>query len=128
MPGIRRILTLVLVLLIVTATGIIAVNALETSEKSEVSASETEIVVFVRQDGLTQPYIYLWNSLPTNSAMSKSYPGEKMTKSGKWFRYSIKGVTKVNALRRRKAVFARVQADSASGRAWTVVVFKRQMD
>ena len=30
MPGIRRILTLVLVLLIVTATGIIAVNALET--------------------------------------------------------------------------------------------------
>ena len=124
MTGIRRILTLVLVLLIVTATGIIAVNALETSEKSEVSASETEIVVFVRQDGLTQPYIYLWNSLPTNSAMSKSYPGEKMTKSGKWFRYSIKGVTK----RRRKAVFARVQADSASGRAWTVVVFKRQMD
>nr|MBQ4172194.1 starch-binding protein [Ruminococcus sp.] len=98
MTGIRRILTLVLVLLIVTATGIIAVNALETSEKSEVSASETEIVVFVRQDGLTQPYIYLWNSLPTNSAMSKSYPGEKMTKSGKWFRYSIKGVTKVNAL------------------------------
>ena len=82
MTGIRRILTLVLVLLIVTATGIIAVNALETSEKSEVSASETEIVVFVRQDGLTQPYIYLWNSLPTNSAMSKSYPGEKMTKSG----------------------------------------------
>ena len=98
MTGIRRILTLVLVLLIVTATGIIAVNALETSEKSEVSASETEIVVFVRQDGLTQPYIYLWNSLPTNSAMSKSYPGEKMTKSGKWFRYSIKGATKVNAL------------------------------
>ncbi len=30
MSGIRRILTLVLVLLIVTATGIIAVNALET--------------------------------------------------------------------------------------------------
>ena len=98
MTGIKRVIALMFVLLIVTATGIITANALETSEKSGVSLSETEIIVYARQDGLEQPYIYLWNSLPTNSAMSKSYPGEKMTESGKWFTYSIKGVIKVNAL------------------------------
>ena len=30
--------------------------------------------------------------------MSQSYPGEKMTASGKWFNYTVTGVTKVNAL------------------------------
>lgn len=35
---------------------------------------------------------------PTNSAMSKSYPGEKMTKGDKWYNYHVADVTKVNAI------------------------------
>ena len=57
-----------------------------------------KIVIHANQDGVNEPYIYLWNSLPTNSAMSKSYPGEKMTKSGEWYDYTVSNVTKVNAL------------------------------
>ena len=98
MTGIKRILVSMLVLLTVLATGIITVNAAKTSDSSEVFASKTAIVVYVRQDGLTQPYVYLWNSLPTNSAMSEAYPGEKMNASGEWFRYVIRDVTKVNAI------------------------------
>lgn len=98
MTSIKRFLALVLALLIVAATGIISVNAVQIPEESGVSASATQIVVHARQDGVTQPYIYLWNSLPTNSAMSKSYPGEKMISSGDWFNYTVKDVTKVNAL------------------------------
>ena len=61
-------------------------------------AETTGITIHVRHKDLTQPYIYLWNSLPTNSAMSKSYPGEKMTSANGWFNYYVADVTKVNAI------------------------------
>ena len=98
MTRFKKIAALVLVLMIIITAGIVSVNAAQTSEDTEVSAASTEIVIHARQDGLSQPYIYLWNSLPTNSAMSKFYPGEKMTASGEWFNYTIKDITKVNAL------------------------------
>ncbi|MBR1482780.1 MAG: starch-binding protein [Ruminococcus sp.] len=98
MTGMKRILALVIVLLMVVTAQMISATAVETPDDPGVSASEKQIVVHARQDDLSQPYIYLWNSLPTNSAMSKSYPGDKMTASGDWFNFTISGVTKVNAL------------------------------
>ena len=92
-----KISCLILALVIVISAGIVTTIAAETSEKSEVSAV-AQIIVHVRLENKTQPYIYLWNSLPTNSAMSKSYPGEKMTSSGEWYNFTVSGVTKVNAL------------------------------
>ena len=83
--------------MLIVSVGIVSVSAAEVTEKT--AANEVQsIIIHARQDGVQQPYIYLWNSLPTNSAMSKSYPGEKMTASGEWFNYEVKNVTKVNAI------------------------------
>ncbi len=94
----KKICAVLMALIIAISVGVISTSAAVTSEDSEAISANEQIIVHARQDGLTQPYIYLWNSLPTNSAMSKSYPGEKMTASGNWFNFTITGVTKVNAL------------------------------
>ena len=102
MTGIKKICALVLALMIVVTAGIVSVSAAQENGDTSVAAEQTEtetgITIHVRDDEVTQPYIYLWNSLPTNSAMSESYPGEKLTKSGDWFNYQINDVTKVNAI------------------------------
>ena len=89
MTGIKKICALVLALMIVVTAGIVSVSAAQESSDTSVAAEQTEtetgITIHVRDDEVAQPYIYLWNSLPTNSAMSESYPGEKLTKSGDWF-------------------------------------------
>lgn len=97
MTRFKKYCSVFLVLAIIITGGIITAAA--AGEQKPVAADAVEkIVVHARQDGLSQPYIYLWNSLPTNSAMSKAYPGEKMTKNGDWFDYTVSGVTKVNAI------------------------------
>lgn len=102
MTGIKKICALVLALMIVVTAGIVSVSAAQESSDTSVAAEQTEtetgITIHVRDDEVAQPYIYLWNSLPTNSAMSESYPGEKLTKSGDWFNYQINDVTKVNVI------------------------------
>ena len=98
MSGKKKTLALFLALLMTIAAGVCSASAAEVVKEADVSADPTRIIVHVRQDGLAQPYIYLWNSLPTNSAMSRSYPGEKMTASGEWFDYTVENVTKVNVL------------------------------
>lgn len=100
MKNFKKICALVLTLMIIVTAGIISVSAAQTDDNSEaaVSASAGKITIHVRDNDTAQPYVYLWNSLPTNSAMSKSYPGEKMTKAGEWFDYVVNDVTKVNAL------------------------------
>ena len=99
MKKLKKICALVLTLMIIATAGIVSVSAAQADDNSEVAAtSATSITIHVRDDDNAQPYVYLWNSLPTNSAMSKSYPGEKMTKSGEWFNYVVNDVTKVNAL------------------------------
>lgn len=101
MTGIKKLCALVLVLMLVVSAGIITVSGAETSETNEVAADASEatgITIHVQHKDLTQPYIYLWNSLPTNSAMSKSYPGEKLTSANGWFNYYVADVTKVNAI------------------------------
>lgn len=101
MTGIKKLGAFILVLMMVISTAVFTVNAAETSDSSEVSADTAEstgITVYVRHKDVAQPYIYLWNSLPTNSAMSDSYPGEKMASADGWFTYHIADVTKVNAI------------------------------
>lgn len=102
MTGIKKICALVLALMIVVTAGIVSVSAAQENGDTSVAAEQTEtetgITIHVRDDEVAQPYIYLWNSLPTNSAMSESYPGEKLTKSGDWFNYQINDVTKVNVI------------------------------
>lgn len=100
MTRIKKLCALVLAVMMVVTAGVISVNAAQSSDSDAVSADTTEtgITIHVRMSDGTQPYVYLWNSLPTNSAMSKSYPGEKMTKGDKWYNYHVADVTKVNAI------------------------------
>ena len=100
MTNLKKICALVLTLMIIVTVGIVSVSAAEVDDNSAVAADATPgtITIHVRDNDTSQPYVYLWNSLPTNSAMSKSYPGEKMTKAGEWFNYVVNDVTKVNAL------------------------------
>lgn len=100
MTGIKKLCALVLAVMMVVTVGVISVNAAQSSDSDAVAADTTNtgITIHVRMKDGTQPYVYLWNSLPTNSAMSKSYPGEKMTKGDKWYNYHVADVTKVNAI------------------------------
>ena len=100
MTRIKKLCALVLAVMMVVTAGVISVNAAQSSDSDAVSADTTEtgITIHVRMSDGTQPYVYLWNSLPTTSAMSKSYPGEKMTKGDKWYNYHVADVTKVNAI------------------------------
>ena len=100
MIRIKKICALVLVLMFVIATGIASVSAAEAADTNTVSADEaTGITIHVRDDEVTQPYLYLWNSLPTNDAMSDSYPGEKLNGGANgWFDYYVADVTKVNVI------------------------------
>ena len=97
MSRMKKALALILALVMLIAAGTVAVFAAESAGES-VSDTPANIIIHVHQDGLAQPYLYLWNSLPTNDAMSKSYPGEKMTASGDWFNYTVANITKVNVL------------------------------
>lgn len=100
MTRVKKFSALILVLALIVSFGVISANAAEISGEDSVAADTAakDITIHARYDGLNQPYVYLWNSLPTNDAMSKSYPGEKMTKAGNYFTYTVKNVTKVNAL------------------------------
>ncbi len=99
MTRIKKALAIILALVMISTVGAIAGSAAEVKTDEAVAADPvTNIVIHVRQDGLSQPYLYLWNSLPTNSAMSQSYPGEKMVSSGDWFNYTVRNISKVNVL------------------------------
>ena len=98
MSGIKKALALVLALMMITV-GVVTASAVDISKDDSVAADEpVAITLHVMQDGLAQPYVYLWNSLPTNSAMSEAYPGERMNLTGEWFTYTVRDVTKVNVL------------------------------
>ena len=72
MTQMKKICAVLLALIIAVSVGAFTTTAAVTSEDSGVTSANEQIIVHARQAGLTQPYIYLWNSLPTNSAMSQS--------------------------------------------------------
>ncbi len=98
MTRMKQVVAVILALTMILAAGVIATSAAVVSDEEAVADTPISITIHVRQEGLSQPYIYLWNSLPTNSAMSQAYPGERMTASGDWFTYTVTNITKVNVL------------------------------
>ena len=101
MTRIKKLCAVILVLMLVITTGVMTVSAAESSKAevaADTAAEKLGITIHVRHKDVAQPYVYLWNSLPTNSAMSKSYPGEKLTSADGWFNYTIADVSKVNAI------------------------------
>lgn len=99
MTKIKKWCALVLSVMLVVAMGIVSVNAADESIEEVGASAGKGITIHYQNSELAQPYVYLWNSLPTNSAMSDSYPGEKMTASSNgWFTYVINDVTAVNMI------------------------------
>ena len=99
MTKIKKWCALVLSVMLVAAMGLVSVNAADESIEEVGASAEKGITIHYQNSELAQPYVYLWNSLPTNSAMSDSYPGEKMTASSNgWFTYVINDVTAVNMI------------------------------
>lgn len=99
MTKIKKWCALVLSVMLVAAMGIVSANAADESIEEVGASAEKGITIHYQNSELAQPYVYLWNSLPTNSAMSDSYPGEKMTASSNgWFTYVINDVTAVNMI------------------------------
>ncbi len=100
MTRIKKVCALVLALLVITSAGLFTAFSAESDNSGEVAAQDqaTTITIHARQDDVAQLYVYLWNGLPTNDAMSDSYPGEKMTNADGWFTYNVENVTKINAM------------------------------
>ena len=86
----------ILVCILVFSTGVLTANAQNTDEN--VSEADNQLVIHYKGDGKTEPYIYYWNSLPTN--ISTTYPGKAMTKEAEanWYTYTFSDVTKINML------------------------------
>ena len=60
-----------------------------------VNGAETSIIVHYK--GYDEPYVYYWNTLPTN--MEVKWPGSKMTlENNGWYTYKFEGKTKVNLI------------------------------
>ena len=97
MNRLKSIVAAVLCLALCFGFGIISASAAEVEEVAETAAGG--ITVHYYYEGGT-PYIYYWNTLPTN--METSYPGVKMTTdsaSGKnWYKYTFSNLTKVNLM------------------------------
>ena len=73
MTKIKKWCALVLSVMLVITAGIVSVNAADadaTTEEVGAASAETGITIHYQNSELAQPYVYLWNSLPTNSAMS----------------------------------------------------------
>ncbi len=104
MTKFKKICALLLVCMLVITTGMLTVNAQDTeTNKSEAS---TQLIIHYKGDGTTAPYIYYWNSLPTN--ISVAYPGVAMQKDtsqygDNWYTYKFDDITKINMLFTDKA-------------------------
>ena len=97
MTRVKKFVAFFLVLTLLAAAGAVSATAAGAQQPAAAEAVG-KIVIHARQDNVNQLYVYLWNSLPTNDAMSLSYPGDKMTKSNGWFNFTVNNVTKVNAV------------------------------
>ena len=79
MTRIKKLCALVLAVMMVVTAGVISVNAAQSSDSDAVSADTTEtgITIHVRMSDGTQPYVYLWNSLPTTAPCQSLTPVRK---------------------------------------------------
>ena len=67
------------------------------SNVSSLTANSAETSVIVHYKGYEDPYVYYWNTLPTN--IEVKWPGSKMTlENNGWYTYKFEGKTKVNLI------------------------------
>ena len=104
MTKFKKICALLLVCILVFSTGVLTANAQNTDEN--VSEADNQLVIHYKGDGKTEPYIYYWNSLPTN--ISVAYPGVAMEKDASqlgdnWYTYKFNDITKINMVFTDKA-------------------------
>ena len=103
MNRLKRLLAVLLCLslmLAVTAVSAVNVAAEESEDDLAETAASSGVIIHVKSKNAV-PYIYYWNTLPTNQEVA--YPGAKMTldktqTGGDWYTYSFSGLTKVNFL------------------------------
>ncbi|MGN1468211.1 MAG: alpha-amylase family glycosyl hydrolase [Ruminococcus sp.] len=99
MTKLKKFCALILVCMLVITAGMLTVNAQDTT--GDESQAGTQLTIHYKGDGKTAPYIYYWNSLPTN--IVTKYPGEAMTKDASqvgdnWYTFTFENITKVNML------------------------------
>lgn len=100
MQKFKKITVLLLVLMLVITSCVFTANAatLNNGESAQTGAT-APIIVHYKSESV-QPYVYYWNSLPTN--ITVEYPGKIMTKDttqgDNWYTYTFSDVTKVNML------------------------------
>ena len=100
MNRLKRLLAVLLCLslmLTLTAVSAVTVAAEEAEEDLAETAAASGVIIHVKSKNAV-PYIYYWNTLPTNKEVA--YPGVKMTKDNgqgaDWYTYTFTGLTKVN--------------------------------
>lgn len=95
MARIKKILAFALSVCLICTIGVIAATAAPVDEGAQVEADSGITVHYYCERGT--PYIYYWNSLPTN--ISTTYPGKAMTSEGSnYYKYTFSGKTKINML------------------------------
>lgn len=104
MTKFKKICALLLVCILVISTGMLTVNAQNTDTNE--SEADSQLIIHYKGDGTTDPYIYYWNSLPTN--ISVAYPGVAMSKDttqlgDNWYTYKFDDITKINMVFTDKA-------------------------
>ena len=109
MKKFSRLTALLLCLMMLFSVAVISVSAadedladtaVQLEEDALADTSAGGVTIHVKADDYV-PYIYYWNTLPTNKDCT--YPGVKMTKDTSqtgtnWYTYSFSGYTKVNFL------------------------------
>ena len=104
MKKLSRILALIMCLAMLFSVAVISANAVDeefADTAADVEVADTSVdgvIVHVYATDYT-PYIYYWNTLPSN--ITCTYPGVRMTASpsltgGSWYTYTFTGKTKVN--------------------------------
>ena len=88
----KIIISIFLCLAVLVTTAVVAI-----SSSTSASAATTGIKVHYKYTKDDVPYIYYWNSLPSN--IEVSWPGKKMTKEDNdWYVYEFKNKTKINMI------------------------------
>lgn len=97
MIKIKKLTVCILVLMLVVTSCVFTVNAANADDAQ--TGATSQVIVHYKSESV-QPYIYYWNSLPTN--ISANYPGAIMTKDtaqgNGWYTYTFDNTSKINMM------------------------------
>ena len=113
----RRIKTIVAMLLALVLVAGIAVVSTSASTTSDVESTATDQIIVHYYQPSGTPTIYYWNSLPQN--IETKYPGDAMNSDGNgWYSYTFNGVTKINMVFVTNGVQSKELTRSKAGEYW----------